>query len=640
MKDDAKTRTELIDELKKLRRRIAGLERLKERQKSLKEIWRRYEFIVNTSKDYLSLIDRTYRYVAVNDAYCTARNKTRAEIINSLVSDIWGAAAFQRIIKEQLDSCFAGNEVRYKGRFRFLSTGPADMEIVYYPYMNNRGIVTHAVVVSRDITEEQKAHQELLALKKAVETMQLGVTIADTQGRILYVNPAEAAMHHYSVRELTKKNVRIFAPESLWMKRTLESLREIKSWRRESVNMRKDGSSFPVQLMSDVVRNEDNIPIGTVTTCEDITERKRTEGQIKEHLQHLTTLREIDMAILSSLDLRAVLNVLLNHVTSQLNVHAAAIMLLNPHTLMLEYAEGRGIRSRDIRKVRLRLGEGLAGRVALERRLIAIPDLGKEGHGPAGSPHLEQEGLSSYFGLPLIAKGQVKGTLELFNRTMINPGFEWLDFLEAIGAQAAIAIDSATMFTDLNRSNTELTLAYDTTLDGWSRALDLRDKETEGHSHRVTEITMVIARAMGISEAEMVHMRRGALLHDIGKLGIPDRILHKPEALSEEEWEVMKLHPVYAYDMLSPISFLRPAIDIPYCHHEKLDGSGYPRGLKGDKIPLPARIFAIADIWDALCSVRPYRKAFDKDKAIRHIRGLESTHLDPEVVKVFLDIHA
>ncbi|TAN39560.1 MAG: PAS domain S-box protein [Nitrospirae bacterium] len=639
MKDDHRTKTELVAELTALRRRVAKLERMEARQKVLEETWKRYDFIVNTSKDYLSLIDRNYRYVAANDAYCRAQNRTREEIIDSTVSEIWGRAAFQKVIKKQLDYCFAGEEVRYKGRFRFAAAGPTDMDIIYYPYFDNRGIVTHAVVVSRDITEQQKAEQELLSLKKAVETMQLGVTITDTRGRIIYTNPAEAAMHSYSLKELKKKNVRVFAPDSLWRTRTIESLQEIKSWRRESVNIRKDGSSFPVQLMSDVVRNEEDTPIGIVTTCEDITDRKRADDQIRLHMQHLTTLREIDTVILSSLDLKVILNVLLNHLVSQLNVDAAAIMLLNPHTLTLEYAEGRGFRSPNFRKAQMRLGEGLAGRVALERRLIALPDFSNGGPAPLNSPHLEQEGLASYFGLPLIAKGQVKGTLELFTRSKIEPGTEWLEFLEALAAQAAIAIDNATMFHDLQRSNVELSLAYDTTLDGWSRALDLRDKETEGHSRRVTEITLVIAKAMGISEAEMVHMQRGALLHDIGKLGIPDRILHKPGPLTPEEWEIMKLHPAHAYDMLSPINFLRPAIDIPYCHHEKWDGSGYPRGLQEEKIPLPARIFAIADIWDALCSVRPYRDAFDKGKALKHMRGLESSHLDPAVLKVFLEIH-
>ncbi|MBI5640095.1 MAG: PAS domain S-box protein [Nitrospirae bacterium] len=638
-RDDKKTKTELISDLKILRSRVSGLERLKTKQKSIEEIWKRYEFIVNTSRDFLSLVDIDYRYVAVNDAYCRAHDKRREEIVDSLVSDMWGEAVFSKIIKGHLDRCFAGDEVRYKGRFRFASVGVRNMDISYYPYFGEKGKVTHAVVVSRDVTEQKKAEKELLALKKAVETMQIGVTITDTEGRILYTNPAEAHMHGFSVKELSNKEVRILAPSGLWKNRTIESMKEIKSWRRESVNVRKDGSVFPVQLMSDVVKSEDDYPVGIVTTCEDITERKASEEQIRRHLQHLTTLREIDMVILASLDLRVILNVLLNHLMNQLNIHAAAIMLLNPHTLMLEYAEGRGFRADSIRKTRMKLGEGLAGRVALERRLICIPDLRAERGSYTCQPFLDEEDLTVYFGLPLIAKGEVKGTLEIFHRELINPGTEWLDFLEALAGQAAIAIDNATMFNDLQRSNIELSLAYDTTLDGWSRALDLRDKETEGHSQRVTEITMNMARPMGIGEAELVHVRRGAMLHDIGKLGIPDRILHKPGGLSPEEWEIMKLHPVYAYEMLSPISFLKPALDIPYCHHEKWDGTGYPRGLRGVEIPAAARIFAVADIWDALCSVRPYRQAFDRKKAVDHVCSLERTHLDPEVLKVFLEIY-
>ena len=194
------------------------------------------------------------------------------------------------------------------------------------------------------------------------------------------------------------------------------------------------------------------------------------------------------------------------------------------------------------------------------------------------------------------------------------------------------------MFNDLQRSNIELSLAYDTTIEGWSRALDLRDKETEGHSQRVTELTLFMGRSMGMSESELVHVRRGALLHDIGKMGIPDSILFKPGPLSNEEWDIMKRHPVYAYEMLSPINFLKAAIDIPYCHHEKWDGSGYPRGLRGENIPLAARIFAVSDVWDALCSNRSYRQAFSEETALEYIRSLEGIQFDPEVIKVFLSM--
>ena len=207
--------------------------------------------------------------------------------------------------------------------------------------------------------------------------------------------------------------------------------------------------------------------------------------------------------------------------------------------------------------------------------------------------------------------------------------------MEALALQAAIAIDNASLFNDLYRANIELSMAYETTIEGWSNALDLRDKETEGHSQRVTGMTVRIARAMGLPDVEIVHIRRGALLHDIGKMGVPDAILLKPGPLDPAEMEIMKKHPVYAYGLLHNIDYLRPALDIPYCHHEKWDGSGYPRGLKGAEIPLSARIFTLVDIWDALHSDRPYRKAWDDERIRVHLRSLSEKDLDPKVVEVF-----
>jgi putative two-component system response regulator len=180
--------------------------------------------------------------------------------------------------------------------------------------------------------------------------------------------------------------------------------------------------------------------------------------------------------------------------------------------------------------------------------------------------------------------------------------------------------------------------AYDETIEGWSRALDLRDKETEGHSQRVTEVTLSLARALGIGEEELVYVRWGALLHDVGKLGVPDAILLKPGELSEDEWRTMQMHPTYAYEMLVPIEYLRPALDIPYCHHEKWDGTGYPRKLRGEEIPLAARLFAVADVWDALRSDRPYRAGWPAEKALQYIRSLAGIHFEPRVIDMFLKI--
>jgi len=360
--------------------------------------------------------------------------------------------------------------------------------------------------------------------------------------------------------------------------------------------------------------------------------------EAKRRLQQVQALREIDMAITASLDLQFTFKVILDQLTAQLGVDAADVLLLNPHTQTLEYAAGQGFRSRVLQHTSLRLGDGYAGRAALDRRMVNIPHLEEAENGLRRATLLPQEEFVSYYAVPLIAKGQVKGVLEIFHRARLDHDAEWLGFLETLAGQAAIAIDNATLFHDLQRSNIELALAYDTTLEGWARALELRDRETEGHTRRVTEMTLRIARAMGMSEAALVYVRRGALLHDIGKIAISDTILLKPGPLTDEEWEIMRQHPVYAYQLLSPISYLRPALDIPYCHHEKWDGTGYPRGLKEEQIPVAARIFAVVDVWDALISDRPYRPAWPEEKASEYIREQAGKHFDPQVVEVFLSI--
>lgn len=194
------------------------------------------------------------------------------------------------------------------------------------------------------------------------------------------------------------------------------------------------------------------------------------------------------------------------------------------------------------------------------------------------------------------------------------------------------------MVVNLNNSQSDLIEAYDSTLKGWSNALGLKDKVTEDHTERVTLLTMQVARQLGIPEENMEYIRRGAILHDIGKMGIPDTILMKPGPLTDEEMNIIKNHPVYAYEMLKHIEFLQPAMAIPYCHHEHWDGNGYPRGLKGDEIPLEARIFALADAWDALSSDRPYRHALQQDDVIKIIRSETGTHFDPKVTEIFLKI--
>jgi len=311
--------------------------------------------------------------------------------------------------------------------------------------------------------------------------------------------------------------------------------------------------------------------------------------------------------------------------------------LFNPDSDMLEYSAGRGFHTQVFEQAKpLHPGEGYAGRAVLERSTVYISNLMAQQDNPRLMKALEEEAFVSYYGVPLIAREDIKGVLEVFHRTTLEPDEDWLGFLNTLSGQAAIAIDNATLFDNLLRSNYQLNRAYDATIEGWSAALDLRDRETEGHTQRVTEMTVRLAKVMGLSKQELVQVKRGALLHDIGKMGVPDRILLKPDKLTDEEWIIMRKHPEFAYNMLSPIHCLQGALDIPYCHHEKWDGTGYPRGLKGEQIPLTARIFAIVDVWNALTSDRPYRAAWSRDKALEHICSLSGSHFDPQVVAPFL----
>jgi putative nucleotidyltransferase with HDIG domain len=365
-------------------------------------------------------------------------------------------------------------------------------------------------------------------------------------------------------------------------------------------------------------------------------EVRQADERIHRQVNQLQVLRTIDLAITGSVDLRVTLNILLEQATSTLGTSAASVHLLNPHTQTLEFAAGRGFRTRAIERSKLRLGEGLPGRAMVERQTITVANVQAADAPFARATLLADEQFVSYCAAPLLSKGRVEGVLEIFDRAPRTFDAEWLGFLEAVAGQAAIAIENAALFDDLQRSNMELRLAYDTTLEGWSRALDLRDKETEGHTQRVTELTLRLARIMELSEAELVHVRRGALLHDIGKMGIPDAILLKPGPLTDEEWQIMRRHPVYAYEWLSPIRYLQPALDIPYCHHERWDGTGYPRGLKSERIPLAARIFAVPDVYDALTSERPYRPAWAQERALSYIRDQAGTQFDRQVVETFL----
>lgn len=364
-------------------------------------------------------------------------------------------------------------------------------------------------------------------------------------------------------------------------------------------------------------------------------ENTRLFDEITHTLNQVQALHKIDLAITSSVDLDVTLNILLENIKSQLGVDASSVLIFDPNTQMLNFASGIGFRTKALQDTHLRLGQSYAGMAGLNQKIIYVDHMRTNKSDFLRSPYFSSEEFEVYYGVPLMAKDKLKGVLEIFHRSVLNTSPEWMSFLNAFSGQAAIAIDNAQLVSELKKSNLELMQAYDTTILGWSSALDLRDRETEGHTQRVTRTTVRLAEAMGVNETDIIHIRRGALLHDIGKMAIPDQILLKPEPLSPEEWEIMRQHPVYARDLLSSIAYLQPALTIPYYHHENWDGTGYPEGISGESIPLEARIFAVVDVWDALRSNRRYRKAWPDDKVRAFIRSQVGLRFDAKVVEVF-----
>lgn len=459
--------------------------------------------------------------------------------------------------------------------------------------------------------------------------------------KLLDVNQASLKLHEATVKSALLTNLqKTFAPESFeTFKRELMAIANGEQQLEMDVVVQTlTGQRRDATMNWAVVPGNEATYARVLVSLVDITERKRAQQGIQRQLQRLNVLRAIDLAISSTFDMNMSLTVLLHGTVLQLHVSAAAILLFNQTMLTLEYAAGHGFYSPAIQQTRMRLGQGLAGRAALEQNPVHVVNLAQIGSDFMRAQLLKEEAFVSYYGVPLIAKGQLKGVLEIFHRAELHPDQEWLNFLDTLAGQAAIAIDNGQLFEDLRRSNLELELAYDATIEGWSRAMDLRDKETEGHTQRVTDLTLELARAISISESELIQIRRGALLHDMGKLGVPDSILLKPEKLTAEEWEIMKKHPQFAYEMLSSITYLKSALNIPYCHHEKWDGTGYPRGLKGEQIPMAARLFTVVDVWDALTSDRPYRKAWSQAEAVQYITDQSEQHFDPTVVKIFLEM--
>ncbi len=383
-------------------------------------------------------------------------------------------------------------------------------------------------------------------------------------------------------------------------------------------------------------------------------ERARLYEQAKEQrTREQQILLGHGQMLLGEHNLQTILDQTIKVVSDVLQVEYATLALVAPDGKMYSIRAGLGFPSKKIQEtVEFQVSDNSAISKSIRTKMpVIIPDVNLEIRLKTYTADHDVK-LTSLLIVPMLMGEEALGGIAVYSQSPRQWSEDEIRLLSLLANQTAIAIENTRLFEAEHTARKhaevlhmqtiqqaqDLTLAYDTTIEGWSHALDLRDKETEEHALRVTNLTLQLAQAFGVSDTELKHIRRGALLHDIGKMGIPDTILHKSGALSDEERAMMRQHPQLAYEMLSPIAYLLPALDIPYCHHEKWDGTGYPRGLTGGEIPLVARIFAVVDVFDALTSNRPYRPAWTTKEAVEHIHEQAGIHFDPQVVNVFLKI--
>lgn len=368
-------------------------------------------------------------------------------------------------------------------------------------------------------------------------------------------------------------------------------------------------------------------------------ERAVLYRKAEKHVKHLESLHAIDQAITAVFDIQVVNKVILDQACRELEADAADILILNAPANMLEFCGARGFIDPMTTHLRIPLTTSTAGQVLLENQAIAISSL-EENPLSFTRKNMLVENFQSYFARPLSVKGETVGVMEVFFRRPSYPDDEWINFYNALATQAAVAYDSHRKYTDLQKIQQNMASSLRSTIETWSRTLELHEIETHGHIRRVTNETLQIAKLVGIREEDLPNIERGALLHDIGKLAIMDDILQKKGALTDEEWTEIKRHPEISRELLSNVKLLEDAVDIPYSHHENWDGSGYPQGLKGEEIPLPARIFAVVETYDALISPRPYREAWSKKQAIQYLIEQKGKKFDPKIVDLFVDTHA
>lgn len=577
----------------------------------------RYELLSAYTRDIVLFIRASDgQILEANTAAERAYGYSRAELCAKTIYDL-RAPETRQIARDQMNQAntygmlFETLHLRRDG-----SVFPVEVSSIGADIDGERVLLN----VVRDITERKKAQTELDLLRTALNASAQAMVITDTNGVIEWANPAFTTLTGYPVAEAIGQHTRLLRSgqqDQAFYAAMWAQILSGQPWRGELINRRKDGSLYHEEMTITPVKH-DGVIEHFIAAKQDVSERVQRERK------------------------QAVLDMLGEAMRPAQNRAELALVLVQQ---LREITQAKVVvlwrKVHDEWQIEQTCGD-LARFDYLADRL---PQWDQQWRGHALLREPAPADLMPY-GEMIVVPFRCTDCAHDHNHAvatliLARPVSSFIvDLLTAAAERVGNALRRTELFEQVQQAHDKLRDAYDATIEGWARALDLRDHETEGHSRRVTELTVRIAERMGFSEEELVHIRRGALLHDIGKMGIPDAILNKPGPLDEQEWTIMRSHPTLAVELLRPIAFLAPALAIPWCHHEKWDGTGYPRGLRGEEIPLAARIFAVVDVYDALTSDRPYRAAWSPERALAYIREQAGRHFDPEVVEVFLSLAA
>ncbi len=566
----------------------------------------------------------------------------------------WLHAVEGRDIEQLWAGVLDGETITFEGKvYNHITQTHLDVEITSVQTEWFGKNVVFSVI--RDVSQQKMAEYALMSsqkkLRDVVDQLYEGLMLISETGQVLEWNPAmeylTGILHQEAVgKQISELHLNFFnhLPDAGKYHEMLENLFKDGDLSQNSWIFNKP-SEFHLQgsdgrekiLMQTVfpVITENEFRIGA--TLVDVTEQKLFEARIQNELAKIDALRKIDSSIASHKPIDETVEVIFEQVRKMQDVDGICLMLIDEQTNTLQRAYSTGI-EKLIEKCPIYHIEQNSSLEIIRSKDPVWYHVSNKPEKHSLCRCAQDCGFETFVAVPLQAEEKPIGLLEVFFREKFTPGKDWLDYFVTLAGQTAIALDSQRLYTGLQSTNQALIKSYESTIAGWSKALELKDKETKGHSDRVMHLACDLARKMGFTDEQMRHFRYGVFLHDIGKMGIPDSILLKPGPLSEEEWAVMRQHPVHAYQLLHGIEYLELSLEIPYGHHERWDGSGYPQGLKGEAIPLGARIFMVVDVWDALTSDRPYRKALSDKESLQYLVENAGKLFDPEVVKKFVEL--